>query len=76
MYIFGTIGYIVQGSDMKELFSLIYTSNSLEKMPTLAIRVHTIFYLTLTIIISKELVIDNEMVANLNITVQSKTKEI
>lgn len=32
MSFFGAIGYIVQGSGIKEVLSLIYASNSLDKM--------------------------------------------
>jgi len=63
---FGAIGYIMQGSGIKEVLSLIYAPNSLDKMLNghayaRAVRAHTLLHLTLSTIISKELVIDDEM---------------
>ncbi|KAE9525653.1 hypothetical protein AGLY_014180, partial [Aphis glycines] len=71
MSFFGTIGYIMQGSGIKEVLSLIYAPNSLDKMLNghayaRAVRAHTLLHLTLSTIISKELVIDDEMNDYLN----------
>ena len=76
MSFFGSIGYIMQGSGIQEVLSLIYAPKSLEKMLNghayaRAVRAHTLLQLTLAIIISKDLVIDDEMVANLNITIEN-----
>ncbi|GBN36811.1 hypothetical protein AVEN_37217-1 [Araneus ventricosus] len=67
---FGAIGYVIQGSGIKEVLSLIYAPNSLYKMVTghayaRAVIAHTLLHLTLATIISKELVIDDDMDANL-----------
>ncbi|GBO37222.1 hypothetical protein AVEN_270851-1 [Araneus ventricosus] len=67
---FGAFGYIMQGSGIKEVLSLIYAPNSLDKMLTghpyaRAFRTHTLLHLTLATIISKKLVIDDDMDANL-----------
>ncbi|GBM15649.1 hypothetical protein AVEN_95270-1 [Araneus ventricosus] len=72
---FGAIGYIMQGSGIKEVLSLIYAPNSLDKMLTghayaRAVRAHTLLHLTLTTVISKELVIDDDMDANLQNTIE------
>ncbi|GBN04668.1 hypothetical protein AVEN_31092-1 [Araneus ventricosus] len=69
-FFFGAIGYIMQGSGIKEVLSLIYAPNSLDKMLTghayaRAVRAHTLLHVTLATIISKELVIDDDMDANL-----------
>jgi len=66
MSFFGAIDYIMQGSGIKEVLSLIYAPNSLDKMLNgyayaRAIRAHTLLHLTLSTIISKELVIDDDM---------------
>ncbi|GBN14429.1 hypothetical protein AVEN_177770-1 [Araneus ventricosus] len=71
---FGAIGYIMQGSGIKEVLSLIYAPNSLDKMlpgHTYArdVRAHTVLHLTLATIISKGLVID-DMDANLQNTIE------
>ncbi|GBM29013.1 hypothetical protein AVEN_66417-1 [Araneus ventricosus] len=73
---FGAIGYIMQESGIKEVLSLIYAPNSLDKMLTghaysdRAVRTHTLLHLTLATIISKELVIDDDMDANLQNTIE------
>ncbi|GBM20542.1 hypothetical protein AVEN_261673-1 [Araneus ventricosus] len=69
---FGAIGYIMQGSDIKEVLSLIYAPNSLDKMLTghACARAHTLLHLTLATIISKELVIDDDMDANLQTAIE------
>ncbi|GBM07447.1 hypothetical protein AVEN_26508-1 [Araneus ventricosus] len=72
---FGAIGYIMQGSGIKEVLSLIYAPNSLDKMLTghacaRAVIAHTLLHLTLATIISKELVIDDDMDANLQNTIE------
>lgn len=64
----------MQGSGIKEVLSLIYATNSLDKMLNghayaRAVRAHTLLHLTLATIISEELVIDEEMHANLQDTV-------
>ena len=74
MSFFGSIGYIMQGSGIQEALSLIYAPKSLKKMLNghayaRAVRAHTLLQLTLAIIISKDLAIDEEMVANLDITI-------
>lgn len=74
MSFFGAIGQIMQGSGIKEVLSLIYATNSLDKMLNghayaRAVRAHTLLHLTLATIISEELVIDDEMHANLQDTV-------
>ncbi|GBN55566.1 hypothetical protein AVEN_205044-1 [Araneus ventricosus] len=71
---FGAIGYIMQGSGIKEVLSLIYAPNSLDKMLTghayaRAVIAHTLLHLTLATTISKELVIDDDMDANLQNTI-------
>ncbi|GBN12843.1 hypothetical protein AVEN_274269-1 [Araneus ventricosus] len=71
---FGAIGYIMQGSGIKEALSLIYAPNSLDKMLTghayaRDVRAHTLLHLTLATIISKGLVID-DMHANLQNTIE------
>ncbi|GBO01822.1 hypothetical protein AVEN_47716-1 [Araneus ventricosus] len=55
---FGTFGYIIQRSGIKEMLSLFYSPNSLNKMLTeyayaRAVRAHTLLHLTLAPIISK-----------------------
>ncbi|GBN04272.1 hypothetical protein AVEN_145606-1 [Araneus ventricosus] len=72
---FGAIGYIMQGSGIREVLSFIHAPNSLDKMLTghayaRAVRAHTLLYLTLATIIPKELVIDNDMDANLQNTIE------
>ncbi|GBN48106.1 hypothetical protein AVEN_204064-1 [Araneus ventricosus] len=72
---FGAFGYIMQGSGIKEVLSLIYAPNSLDKMLNghayaRAVRAHTLLHLTLATIISKELVIDDDMDANLQNTIE------
>ncbi|GBL62065.1 hypothetical protein AVEN_180581-1 [Araneus ventricosus] len=72
---FGAFGYIMKGSGIKEVLSLIYAPNSLDKMLTVyayarAVRAHTLLHLTLATIISKELVIDDDMDANLQNTIE------
>ncbi|GBM00792.1 hypothetical protein AVEN_257323-1 [Araneus ventricosus] len=72
---FGEIGYIMQGCGIKEVLSLIYAPNSLDKILTghayaRAVIAHTLLHLTLAIIISKELVIDDDMDANLQNTIE------
>ena len=74
MSFFGSIGYIMQESGIPEALSLIYEPKSLEKMLNghayaKVVRAHTLLQLTLAIIISKNLAIDEEMVANLDITI-------
>ncbi|GBO24555.1 hypothetical protein AVEN_40581-1 [Araneus ventricosus] len=71
--LFGAIGYIMQVSGIKEVLSLIYAPNSLDKMLTghayaRAVRSHTLLHLTLATIISKELVVD-AVYANLQNTI-------
>ncbi|GBM19601.1 hypothetical protein AVEN_107281-1 [Araneus ventricosus] len=71
----GAIGYIMKGSGIREVLSLIYAPNSLNKMLTghayaRAVRAHTLLHLTLATIISKELVIDDDMDANLQNTIE------
>nr|GBO46040.1 hypothetical protein AVEN_45702-1 [Araneus ventricosus] len=71
----GVIGYIMQGSGIKEVLSLIYAPNSLDKMLTghacsRAVIAHTLLHLTLVTIISKELFIDDDMDANLQNTIE------
>ncbi|GBM41258.1 hypothetical protein AVEN_180550-1 [Araneus ventricosus] len=63
---FGAFGYIMKGSSIKEGLSLIYAPNSLVKMLTghayaRSVRDHTLLHLTLATIISKELVINDDM---------------
>ncbi|CAF4905576.1 unnamed protein product [Pieris macdunnoughi] len=75
MSFLGAIGYIMQGSGIKEVLSLIYAPNSLEKMLNghayaRAVRAHTLLHLTLATIISKELVLDSEMDKNLTNTIE------
>lgn len=70
MSFFGAIGYIIQGSGIKEVLSLIYAPNSLDKMLNghayaRAVRAHTLLHLTLSTIIPKELVIDDDMSVHL-----------
>ncbi|GBM73980.1 hypothetical protein AVEN_121791-1 [Araneus ventricosus] len=65
----------MQGSGIKEVLSLIYAPNSLDKMLTghayaRAVRAHTLLHLTLATIISKELVIDDDIDANLQNTIE------
>ncbi|GBM22601.1 hypothetical protein AVEN_182200-1 [Araneus ventricosus] len=69
---FGAIGYIMQGSGIKEVLSLIYAPNSSDKMLTeyACVIAHTLLHLTLATIISKELVIDDDMEANLQNTIE------
>ncbi|GBN69820.1 hypothetical protein AVEN_121509-1 [Araneus ventricosus] len=69
---FGAFGYIMQGSGIKEVLSLIYAPNSLDKIRTghAYARAHTLLHLTLATIISKELVIDDDMDANLQNTIE------
>ncbi|GBM56517.1 hypothetical protein AVEN_140589-1 [Araneus ventricosus] len=72
---FGAIGYIMQRSGIKEVLSLIYAPNSLDKMLTghayaRAVEAHTLFHLTLAAIIPKELVIDDDMDSNLQNTIE------
>ncbi|GBN55532.1 hypothetical protein AVEN_51159-1 [Araneus ventricosus] len=71
----GAIGYIMRGSGIKEVLSLIYAPNSLDKMLTghayaRAVRTHILLHLTLATIISKELVIDDDMDANVQNTIE------
>ncbi|GBM07129.1 hypothetical protein AVEN_177090-1 [Araneus ventricosus] len=68
---FGAIGYIMQGSGIKEVLSLIYAPNTLDKMLTghAYTKVHTLLHLTLATI-SKELVIDDDINANLQNTIK------
>ncbi|GBM92284.1 hypothetical protein AVEN_158429-1 [Araneus ventricosus] len=71
----GAVGYIMQGNGIKEVLSLIYVPNSLGKMLTghayvRAVRVHTLLHLTLATIISRELLIDDYMDANLQNTIE------
>jgi len=66
MSFFEAIGYIMQGSGIKEVLSLIYAPNSLDKMLNShayarAIRAHTLLHLTLSTIISKEFIINDNM---------------
>ncbi|KAL4718413.1 hypothetical protein ACJJTC_016034 [Scirpophaga incertulas] len=75
MSFFGAIGYIMQGSGIKEVLSLIYAPYSLEKMLNghayaRAVRAHTLLHLTLATIISKELVLDSEIDENLTNTIE------
>ncbi|GBM15552.1 hypothetical protein AVEN_8931-1 [Araneus ventricosus] len=67
----GAIGYIMQGSGIKEVLSLICAPNSLDKMLTghAYARAHTLLHRTLATI-SKELVIDDDMDANLQNTIE------
>ncbi|GBM27019.1 hypothetical protein AVEN_256949-1 [Araneus ventricosus] len=72
---FGPFGYIMQGSGIKEVLSLIYAPNSLDKMLTghayaTAVKAHTLLHLTLAAIISNEFVIDDDMDANLQNTIE------
>ncbi|GBM17624.1 hypothetical protein AVEN_80912-1 [Araneus ventricosus] len=72
---FGAIGYIMQGSGIKEVLSFIHAPNSLDKMLAghayaRAVRAHTLLHLTLATIISKELVIDDDIDANLQNTIE------
>ncbi|GBO34416.1 Sodium-dependent multivitamin transporter [Araneus ventricosus] len=72
---FGAFGYIMQESGIKRALSLIYAPNSLDKMLTghayaRAVRADTLRHLTLATIISKELVIDDDMDANLQNTIE------
>ncbi|GBM31922.1 hypothetical protein AVEN_74228-1 [Araneus ventricosus] len=62
----------MQGSDIKEALSLIYAPNSLDKMLTghAHVRAHTLLHLTFETIISKEFVIDDDMDANLQNTIE------
>ncbi|KAK4885458.1 hypothetical protein RN001_001729 [Aquatica leii] len=76
MSFFGAIGYIMQGSGLKEVLSEIYAPKSLEKMLnghayTRAVRAHTLIHLTLALTILKELAIDDVMDATLIITVEN-----
>lgn len=80
MSFFGAIGYIMQGSGIKEVLSPIYAPNSLGKMLNghayvRAVRAHTRLHLTLATIISKELVIDSEMDENLTNTIELMTNK-
>ncbi|GBN59825.1 hypothetical protein AVEN_191613-1 [Araneus ventricosus] len=72
---FGAFGYIMQGSGIKEVLSLIYAPNLLDKRLTghahaRAVRAHTLLHLTLATIISKELLTDDDMDANLQNTIE------
>lgn len=76
MSFFGAIGYIMQGSGLKEVLTEIYAPKSLEKMLNghayaRAVRAHTLLQLTLALRILKELAIDDVMDANLIITVEN-----
>lgn len=60
MSFMGAIGYIMAGSGLKELWSTIYATNSIEKMMTghaysRAVRAHFLTQLCLGIIILDEL---------------------
>lgn len=76
MSFFGAIGYIMQGSGLKEVLSEIYAPKSLKKMLNghayaRALRAHTLLQLTLALTILKELAIDDGMNADLIITVEN-----
>lgn len=63
MSFFGAIGYIMQGSGLKEVLAEIYAPKSLEKMLdghayARAVRAHTLLQLTLSLRILKELAND------------------
>ncbi|PZC75227.1 hypothetical protein B5X24_HaOG206534 [Helicoverpa armigera] len=76
MSFFGAIGYIMQGSGLKEVLAEVYATKSLEKMLSghayaRAVRAHTILQLTLALKILKDLAIEDVMDANLIITIES-----
>lgn len=76
MSFFGVIGNIMQEIGMKEVLSLTYAPKSLEKMlngHTYArtVRAQTLLQLTLAIIVSKELILDDNMDVNLIITIEN-----
>lgn len=76
MSFLGAIGYIMQGSGMKEVLSKIYAPKSLEKMLNgvayaRAVRAHTLLQLTLGKIILDELNIGDVMNADLIVNVEN-----
>lgn len=81
MSFFGTIGYIMQGSGIKEILSLIYAPKSLQKLLNgyayaKAVGAHKLLQLTFATIICKDLVLYDIMDANLIITIESVMKHI
>ncbi|GBN74358.1 hypothetical protein AVEN_275182-1 [Araneus ventricosus] len=65
----------MRGSGIKEVLSLMHAPNSLDKMLTghayaRAVRAHTLLHLTLATIISKEILTDDDMDANLQNTIE------
>lgn len=66
MSFFGAISFIMQGSGLKEVLSLIYAPNSLDKMLNghayaRAVRAHTLLHLALATIILKEMIENDYM---------------
>lgn len=64
MSFLGSIGYIMAGSDLKEVLSVIYAPNSVDKMLNghayvRAVRGHTLLHLALSTIIYKDIDIDD-----------------
>ena len=81
MSFFGTIGYIMQGSGIKEILSLIYAPKSLQKLLNgyayaKAVEAHKLLQLTFATIICKDLVLYDIRDKNLIITIESVMKHI
>lgn len=76
MSFLGAIGYIMQGSGIKKVLSLIYAPKSLEKILNghayaRAVRAHTLLQLALAIIISKNLALDDIIDVDLTINIEN-----
>lgn len=72
----GAVGFIMQGSGIKEILSVIYAPNSIDKMLnghaySRAVRGHTLLHLALAMIILKGINVDEEMDENLRTTIEN-----